>query len=327
MFGRKKPSQFMIIQERDVGLFSLYHQVINSLSLAKKLNLIPIVFFGEHCCYHTARGYRGKKNVWEYYFQPLDTLFSESHILMMNEDEKLSFFDNNHVLNDYSPTIENSTADVSIPFLADPNKQVRKTIHKLIKRNIHIRDYIKAKVENFWHADLASCYVIGVHIRGTDAIDHELRKQVVILEEYFEIIDRSVATARKLTSKNIKLFIASDDEAYIHALKRRYPNLCVDYPAIRKSSSEKINSGVGPTGEIMPYFLTQDRELAAQSGEDVLVEHLLLSRCDFFIHNISSLARSVLMQNPTLEHINIRQQDYHKIQQILSRHSKEKDSE
>ena len=62
---------FHIICERDVGLFSLIQQVIANVPWAVKENRIPVVYFGENTCYWTPNGYRGRRTVWEYYFEPL----------------------------------------------------------------------------------------------------------------------------------------------------------------------------------------------------------------------------------------------------------------
>ena len=54
----------------------------------------------------------------------------------------------------------------------------------------------------------------------------------------------------------------------------------------------------------MPAYIAGDRDRAAQNGEEAIVEYLLLSRCDFLVHNGSSLARTVLLTRPALRHIN-----------------------
>ena len=35
----------------------------------------------------------------------------------------------------------------------------------------------------------------------------------------------------------------------------------------------------------MPAYITGDRDVAAQNGEDAIIEYLLLSRCGFLVHN------------------------------------------
>ena len=54
----------------------------------------------------------------------------------------------------------------------------------------------------------------------------------------------------------------------------------------------------------MPAYISGDRDVAARNGEDAVVEYLLLSRCDYLVHNGSSLARTVLLNAPELPHTN-----------------------
>jgi len=54
----------------------------------------------------------------------------------------------------------------------------------------------------------------------------------------------------------------------------------------------------------MPAYVTGDPRLAALNGEEAVVEHLLLGRCLALVHNGSSLARTVLLANPALPHVN-----------------------
>ena len=54
----------------------------------------------------------------------------------------------------------------------------------------------------------------------------------------------------------------------------------------------------------MPAYIAANRDVAARNGEDAIIEYLLLSRCDYLVHNGSSLARSVLLNAPNLPHTN-----------------------
>ena len=74
-----------IITERDVGLASLFFQVINALNRCEKEELgTPIVYFKNQCVYYNPEGHQNKDNVWEYYFRPVvetaDTLMISDKI-------------------------------------------------------------------------------------------------------------------------------------------------------------------------------------------------------------------------------------------------------
>jgi hypothetical protein len=60
-----------IVSERDVGLFSLIQQVIANIPWAVAEDRIPVVHFGNDTCYWTPNGHRGRRTVWEYYFEPV----------------------------------------------------------------------------------------------------------------------------------------------------------------------------------------------------------------------------------------------------------------
>ena len=55
----------------------------------------------------------------------------------------------------------------------------------------------------------------------------------------------------------------------------------------------------------MPAYLTQDRDRAAQNGEEAVIEYLLLCRCNYLLHNRSNIPRTVLLSVPEMEDTNI----------------------
>ena len=87
-------------------------------------------------------------------------------------------------------------------------------------------------------------------------------------------------------------------------MEAAFPGRVIAYDSVRHESGEA--AGQGPTGWIMPAYISADRDVAVRNGEDAVVEYLLLSRCDYLVHNGSSLARAVLLNAPELPHINTR---------------------
>jgi hypothetical protein len=88
----------------------------------------------------------------------------------------------------------------------------------------------------------------------------------------------------------------------VRHLATAFPGRVIAYDSIRHQSGEA--AGQGPTGWIMPAYIAADRDVAAKNGEDAVIEYLLLSRCDYLVHNGSSLARTVLLNAPELCHTN-----------------------
>jgi hypothetical protein len=94
----------------------------------------------------------------------------------MSDLERSLFLQKSHISKQYSPCIDGEKADFSITYLADSKPKLRHAACEIIHRHIHVCDYFTEKVEQFWTQQLSSYYVIGVNIRGADAIEHDLRE-------------------------------------------------------------------------------------------------------------------------------------------------------
>lgn len=166
---------------------------------------------------------------------------------------------------------------------------------------VHPRTYVRHKVDRFYARHMAGHHIIGVHARGTDAVSsEELRPH----RQGSLVLGRYIAEIQRLLDDRptAKIFVASDDESSMDILRRAFPKRVISYASVRHRGGE--TAGQGPTGWIMPAYIAADRNVAARNGEDAVVEYLLLSACDYLVHNGSSLARTVLLNAPNLVHTN-----------------------
>lgn len=315
MLPRKR---LLIICERDVGLFSLIQQVIANIPRAIAEDREPVVLFGDQCSYFTRSGYQGADTVWEYYFEPVVEQISVADVppdvvarieaspphplrLGCEVDEfcyATSNFGDHRLL---------SGKALSIPYRwDDPTDALRRITRPIIERYIRPRTYLRAKVDRFHDENLKGRPLIGVQMRGTDAISkHELRSSRVGFlrrERYFAEID-----AMLLQQPDAQIFVATDAEESLAMIRDRYGEKVFAYESVRHRSGEA--SGRGPTGGLMPAFVAQDPAVAARNGEEVVIEFLLLCRCDSLIHNGAGLARTVLLAEPELPHRNTNQRN------------------
>ncbi len=306
-------SNLHIICERDAGLFSLIQQVIANIPWAISEGRVPIVYFRDKTCYWTPSGYRHRDTVWEYYFEPVVATHPAStipqHLRHLIASHHPSPFEigyavdtNSFVSNHFGdhPALEGRA--LSIPYLwEDPGASVRWTASRIIDRFIRPRAYIRKKAERFLEDRLDRSYVIGVHARGTDAVSRqevrEHRRGSLRLPEY-------VATITPLLRSHpaAKIFVATDDQASLDYFIDVFGGRVEVFNTIRHGGGEP--AAVGPTGWIMPAYIAADRDRAARNGEEAVVDYLLLSRCDYLVHNGSSLARTVLLNAPRLLHTN-----------------------
>jgi hypothetical protein len=193
-------------------------------------------------------------------------------------------------------------ATLRIPFeWDDPSVPLRWEAKAILDSFVRPRPYILQRARVFFARHMAGHYLIGVHARGTDATSpHELRpfrQGSLVLTRYCGEIERVLAF-----HPHAKLFVASDEQSSLRHLAAAFPGRVIAYDSIRHESGEA--AGRGPTGWIMPAYIAGDRSVAARNGEDAIVEYLLLSQCDYLVHNGSSLARTVLLNAPELPHVN-----------------------
>jgi hypothetical protein len=302
-----------IITERDVGLFSLIQQVISNIPWAIAEQRIPVVHFAAGTCYWTPNGYQGKDTVWEYYFEPLDPTYPAAripdHVKRVISVNRPSPYEVGYSLDDhifvschFGDHPQLSGATLRIPYKwDDPDEWLRKEAKAVLDRFIRPRGYILQKVNDFFATNLAGHYVVGVHARGTDATSEreirEFRRDSLVLSRYCTEIRRILEF-----EPNASIFVASDEQSSVRQLEAAFPDRVITYHSVRHETGEA--AGEGPTGWIMPAYISGNREVAARNGEDAVVEYLLLSRCDYLVHNGSSLARTVLLNAPELPHTN-----------------------
>ena len=300
-----------IVCDRDVGLFNLVMGAVAHIYWALKENRIPIIYYGKKNCYWTPNGYRDRNTVWEYYFEPVISEYPASrippYVLKWIADNPLKRGHLGHFV-DNSAFISNNgawhiTVDGEVlrghPNKA-PSRKIREAASAIIRDYVRPRAYIVDKADRFFDKHLAGRYVIGVHIRGTDANVDPTRPVRQTRVNY----DKFIAVLRRLLRKNpdALIFVASDEQASVDRIRNAF-NKVIAYDSIRHQNGEV--AGRGPAGGIMPGYLTQDPDGAAKNGEEAVIEYMLLSRCDYLVHNNSSIPRTVLSTAPGMPDTNI----------------------
>jgi len=118
-----------------------------------------------------------------------------------------------------------------------------------------------------------------------------LKESHVNFRKYFRIVERLLRG-----QPNARIFVASDAQSPIDQMRERFGERVIVHDSLRHEDGELAASG--PNGGIMPAYLTRDRDQAARSGEEAVIEYLLLCRCDYLVHNGSSMPRAVMLTVP-----------------------------
>ena len=150
-----------IMCERDVGLFSLFQQVVANVPWALAEGRVPIVHFGRRTCYWTPTGYRDRDTVWEYYFDPLVSTHPAASVpddvRVAMSAEAPSAFEVGYqsaascfVTSHFGDHRDLNGVTLSIPYeWDDPSDSVRRDAKSVLDRFVRPRSYIRFKADRF----------------------------------------------------------------------------------------------------------------------------------------------------------------------------------
>ncbi len=183
----------------------------------------------------------------------------------------------------------------------DPSGRSRRRAAPVIREFVRPREYIRAQADETFRRELEGRFVIGVHARGTDALNDRAGVRVgsLVLSNYVQEIDRILGK-----NKNCRVFLATDEDLVVDFFKSRYGDLVYSSDFIRRKQDGAIEV-VDSKGWTMPAYVTANSDVAAKNGEEVVGDFLLLCKSDYLIHNGSGVARTVMLARPELRSVNI----------------------
>lgn len=156
---------------------------------------------------------------------------------------------------------------------AEQRAKARETVEKYVRPNRRIRE----KVDAFWAEHMKSPSVLGVHMRGTDF--HYAPP--VSPPEYFPLIDDWIRRR-----PDLQIFLATEQSQYVEIMQHRYGARLVTYDAARSDN------------EIAPFEMESVGPY--RRGEDVLIDILLLSRCEHLLKGASNVGEMAMYFGPSL---------------------------
>lgn len=244
------------------GMFSIFRQMLDIISLhgEKKIS----ARFRD-----TLYNDIPEENMWDYYFEPIQ--------------------------NDVKRQYKNGSFNVR-PYkdaLSSENKDHLRLFNQVIKDRIRIKPEITAKADAFMRERFENKKIIGVHFRGTDiwksvggGTSDIFRKATP--EKYFVELDKLLENGYD------NIFLATDEEAVYKQFKDRYGGKLLSYSKHRSTDKRVIVHYLteNKPGEHYPFT---KKEL----GEEVIIDFLLLSKCDFFLYGDSNVSTVVRFFSPS----------------------------
>lgn len=164
-------------------------------------------------------------------------------------------------------------------FAARGEHMPRAKAFELITRHIHVKPHIHKIVDTFVSEHFEDFYLIGIHYRGTDKWKEAPR---VPYEDLLDAVRNAIGA---LQTDHYRLFVASDEQAFVDYLATSFPDKVLCWETHRSVDGSPIDFIMGNN---------------YKKGEDVIIDCLLLSRCRFLIRTSSSLSLCSTYFNPEL---------------------------
>jgi hypothetical protein len=156
----------------------------------------------------------------------------------------------------------------------------RRLGREFVGRYVRPKPRVLDKVERLAERLIGPGPTLGVHIRGTDFY----YARPTAPDAYFRAIE---ARLRELGITDFRIFVATDQAQFVTAFERRFPG--------RVATSDALRS----TNDVAPFRMSDAGPY--RKGEDVLVDILLLSRCDYLFKSVSAVGEYAMWFNPALE--------------------------
>jgi alpha-1,6-fucosyltransferase-like protein len=303
--GRAAAAKFLVIRmnHHGAGFFAYFTFALNQLKYAERHGLQPVVDFG----YDSGTGPNPYfdadhgDNLWDYFFEPVDgptyrevremladpdnptapedlTSLSSEDLWFMHQHDPQSLFGYPYGFYRYK-----------LRYDAEWFEKNRREANRLIRKYVRLKPNVSDEVNSFVDRHMAGHPVVGVHARGTDKGEAGCMpalRDIVPPEEYIPEID-----AYLRDHPGGRIFVATDQRQYIEFFREHYGDIVLFYDSLRSSDHRA------------PFQLETAGNY--RKGWDVLIDALLLSRCDFLLKCSSHVGETALWFNPDLASIDM----------------------
>lgn len=296
--------KYLLICNTADGFAAQLNGVIVQLQLAQRLGYEPIIYLhkrsnmfgGPNPYYEESRG----DNVWTYYYEPvgpspeaLNTLVERGQVFTISTASELfrlfRWDPRSWYINPFGfyRSVEN-TADGPHPS-AWWTEQRRRARAFMENGTVRFASAMTDQVDQFVK-DKFSPTVLGLQLRGSDKYDYGSGPNLgrkVLPEEYFPYIDKYLADH----AEDTRIFVATDQRQWLNILQEAYPGKILS--AAEASLSDSDQNSIFAAGD------------KAYRGVEVLIDMLLLARCDHLIKCHAAVGEMALVINPDLSYVDL----------------------
>jgi hypothetical protein len=168
----------------------------------------------------------------------------------------------------------------------------RKAYHKTFVKWIEITNTnVRDEVTSFYERFLAGSFCIGVHRRVGNAkvANSQGDGTVPSIEQFLKYTNEQI-----LASVSWRVFLATDDADAVSVFKQAFGERCLIRERVQRTTA------CGPEVHYREWG-----NLSIADAEDVLIDTLLLARCDVLVHTSSSISTAASLLNPNLRPVRV----------------------
>jgi len=247
-------------------------------------------------------GQRGDGNLWLKFFYPV--LNQEVGEDLYNDEE---YLDSCIAYDDFNEKNEpNLTYIHAYKLYKDPEfPKWRKWYNAHLREYVAFREHLLTEAEVFAANNFDADHIIGCHVRHPSHGIEQPGRGMPTVELFQQHVIR-----RATGLKNWKVFLATDQESVVESFKAVFGDRLIYRDASRVtldddrrfaalSETEQQREG----HQIQHLTAADEARWSTRMGDDVIVDALLLAKCDTFIHVTSNIATAVAFLNPDVEMI------------------------
>jgi hypothetical protein len=232
------------------------------------------------------------ENGWDLYFEP---------IVFDKEDSKIHLVPNTHLFHGQLCINHWMAYHEHLPY--------RQSMNRILNKYIKIKQPIIDEFEAIYKQNMEGHYCIGVHVRWGYGHVSEAPKGVPSIENFISEIDEVMKKTQ--TSRPFKIFLATDSQEVIQAFENHFTKRQLFYLAAPRSPHREESHLIYTNPE---YWISHKEEWHKKKpgyfgGLTVLLDCLLLSKCNMFIHSSSNLSEFVSFYSPHIESIYLPKDD------------------
>lgn len=252
--SKNKKIFYIIRRTPGAGLFSNFIFVLNHIKIADTLGFEPIIDMENFpTIYNEKKSVNKIKNAWNYYFENRK-IYDTKKILRNNK----FLISSNRFSKSFSHSIDNTE------------------FRMLFKKYFKINDNHIKFANNFKKKNFLNQKILAVHLRGTSYKTSANHPFPLTLTQTINLLENMLKKY-----KFDKIFLCTEDLSYFNLIKNKFGNKIIYINNAYKSFKDDA-------------FKTYPRKLHRYKlGRDILIESLLISKCNSFVYTNSNVSEFV----------------------------------